>query len=230
MYLRWNFALLTGGLLATSCGSSSDNCPGLCPTDSIHPTMTIEVADGTASIASAEVGNGPCASLLIHSAGEVGVPTGYAAVQVTYNGSTISPAPLCVINVTSLAGDSTSVTTQPTIGAYDQPCCPYGSCCSKNGVISLHPRVTYDQPVQTFSFPARLDGGTEDGLVDVPHPIEDGVIDGAQGAVDGGPVDASDEIDGGLVDAGNEVDGRFIDASAGKTPDAGMLVDAAVDS
>ncbi|HEY5281452.1 MAG TPA: hypothetical protein VIM14_01565 [Polyangia bacterium] len=225
MYLRWSFALLSWALLATSCGGDSDNCPDICPMDSIHPTMTIEVADGTASIASAEVGNGPCASLLIHSAGEVGVPTGYAAVQVTYNGSTSSPPPLCVIKVTSLAGDSTSVTTQPTLGTYEQPCCPYGSCCSKTSVISLHPRVTYDQPVQTFSFPSRPDGGTVDVLVDVPAPIEDGVIDGAQGAID----DAS-EIDGGLVDAGNEVDGWFIDASGNKAPDAGVLVDAAIDS
>jgi hypothetical protein len=64
-----------------------------------------------------------------------------------------------------------------------------------------------------------------DVLVDVPAPIEDGVIDGAQGAID----DAS-EIDGGLVDAGNEVDGWFIDASGNKAPDAGVLVDAAIDS
>jgi hypothetical protein len=62
-------------------------------------------------------------------------------------------------------------------------------------------------------------------LVDVPPPIQDSVIDGEQGAVD----DAA-EIDGGLVDAGNEVDGWFIDASENKAPDAGALVDAAIDS
>ena len=222
MVPRWHFAPLTGFLFAAGC-SSSNYCPGLCPTEGIHPTMTIEVADGTASIASAKVVNGPCASLLIHSAGEVGVSTGYAAVQVTYNGSTSPPPPLCLVEVTSLAGDSTRVTTEPTVSKYEQPCCPTGSCCSETSAISIHPRATFKEAVMTVSFPALPDGGMVDE--DVAHPIEDGSIDG-EPEIDAAPdIDAGQDIDAQPVDAAESVDAAEVDS-----PLDGLLLDIAIDA
>jgi hypothetical protein len=112
------------------------------------------------------------------------------------------------------------------MGSYEQPCCPYGSCCPKTNAISHHNRVVFDGPAPTITFPTRSDGGEGD----LPQgTIDSAIVDVANGT-DGGLVDASDEIDRGLVDVSNEVDGRLIDASAGKTLDAGVLVDAAMDS
>jgi hypothetical protein len=212
MFPRWHLAPLLGGLLAAGCSSSSSSyCPGLCPTESIHPTMTIKVEDGTASIASAEVVSGPCARLLIHSAGEAGVSTGYAAVQVTYNGSTSPPTPLCLVEVTSIKGDTTVVTTQPpTISTDKQPCCPTGSCCSETSAISLHPHVTYDQPVVTVSFPAPPDGGSNDE-------------DAAQ-TLDNAATDGESEID-----AAREIDAESIDAAEVDTAEDSLLLDGLLD-
>jgi hypothetical protein len=171
--------------------------------------MTIEVEDGTASIASAEVVSGPCARLLIHSAGEAGVPTGYAAVQITYNGST-SIAPLCLVEVTSLKGDTIPVTTQPTITQYEQPCCPTGSCCSETSAISLHPHVIYNQPVVTVSFPAPPDGGPKDE--DAAQPIEADAMDGES-----------------EIDAARETDAESIDAAGVDTTEDSLLLDGLLD-
>jgi hypothetical protein len=124
--------------------------------------MTIEVAGGAASIASAEIANGPCARLLIHSAVEAGAPAGYAAAQITYNGPFDIP-PLCVIKLTSLDGATVVVATSVTATSSQSPCCPYGSCCQESSAISLHHRVVFDQPVQTISFPGTIDGGLDSG-------------------------------------------------------------------
>jgi hypothetical protein len=196
MHLRWPFAALTGALLALACSSGSTAyCPGLCPIESIFPTMTIEVAGGAASIASAEVTSGPCAHLLIHSAGEDGAPSGYAAAQITYNGPFDIP-PLCVIKLTSLDGATVVVATSVTATSSQSPCCPYGSCCQESSAISLHHHIVFDQPVQTISFPGMIDGGVDGGAdaaaQDVPQAAESGGVDSAE-AIDAGQFDAADE-------------------------------------
>ena len=196
MVLRWPFAALTGALMAIACSSGSTAyCPGLCPTESIFPTMTIDVAGGEASIASAEVASGPCARLLIHSAGEAGAPSGYAAAQITYNGPSDIP-PLCVIKLTSLDGTTVVVATSVTATSNQSPCCPYGSCCQESSAILLHHRVMFDQPVQTISFPGTIDGGLDGGADDaaqnVPQAAESGGVDSAE-AFDAGLLDAADE-------------------------------------
>jgi hypothetical protein len=165
--------------------------------------MTIEVAGGAASVAHAEVISGPCARLLFHSAGEAGAPTGYAAIQVTYNGPSDIP-PLCLIQLTSLDGETIVVTTSATATSYQQPCCPYGSCCATTSAMSLHRRVVFDQPVQTVSFPGTIDGGVDgggaDNVQDVPQGAESGSVDLAE-EIEVGPVDAADEsaLDGGTT-------------------------------
>jgi hypothetical protein len=178
--------------------------------------MTIEVEDGTASIASAEVVSGPCARLLIHSAGEAGVPTGYAAVQVTYNGST-SIAPLCLVEVTSLRGDTTTVTTNLTISHSEHPCCPAGSCCSETSAISLHTSVTFTETVHTVAFPAPPDGGPNEE--DAAQTIEDGALDNAS------EIDATPEIDAGLdIDAESADAAEPMDAAAVDAAEDGLLI------
>jgi len=196
MVFRWPFAALTGALLALACSSGTTTyCPGLCPAEDTFPTMTIEVAGGAASIASVEVANGPCAHLLIHSEGEAGAPSGYAAAQITYNGPSDIP-PLCVIKVTSLDGATVIVATSVTATSNESPCCPYGSCCQESSAISLHHHVVFDQPVQTISFPGTFDGGVDgsadDVAQDVPQAAESGGLDSGE-AIDAGPFDAADE-------------------------------------
>ena len=215
--------MLTGTLAAAGCSSSSSNdCPGLCPVDSIHPTMTIQVDQvdgGTATVASAKVVSGPCSHLLAHSEGEAGAATGYAAVQVTYNGPVDVP-PLCLIELTSLDGQTVMVTTSVTASTFQQACCPYGSCCSKSSAISLHHQVVFDQPTQTVSFPAppnqAVDGGAMDAASDaegnaidasgldsaedVPENVvedatEDSTIDGTTGEITESPPDAEQVLD-----------------------------------
>ena len=209
MCLHWRFALLTGVLFAAGC-SSSGYCPGLCPAESIYPTMTIEVAGGAASVASAKIISGPCAHLLVHSSGEAGVTTGYAAVQVTYNGPSDIP-PLCLVELTSLEGETVVVTTSVTASGYEQPCCPYGSCCPKSSAISLHHHVVFDQPTQTISFPGTPDGGRDDGTGDLAQDVPQ--------ATEVETIDLADEIDGGAVDAADE-----------DAVDAGMPIDVPIDT
>jgi hypothetical protein len=177
MYLRWPLTLLIGGLFfAAACGSNSGYCPGLCPVDSTFPTMTMEVAGGAATIASAEIVSGPCTRLLVHSAGEAGAPSSYAATQITYHGPSDMP-PLCLVKLTSLYGDTSVIPASVTTTRYEQPCCPYGSCCPKASAITLHHRVVFDQPVQTVSFPIppspQLDGGIENATLDAAGPASD---------------------------------------------------------
>ncbi len=222
MPFRWNFALLAGTLAAAGCSGSSNDCPGLCPIDSIHPTMTIQVDQvdaGSAAVASAQVVSGPCSHLLVGSEGEAGVITGYAAVQVTYNGSVDVP-PLCLVELTSPDGQTVVVTTSVTVSTFQQPCCPYGSCCSKSSAVSLHHQVVFDQPVQTISFPTpadqRLDGGAMDAALgaeestidasgldspgDIPEnavadATENATLDGATGEITESPADAEQVLD-----------------------------------
>ena len=186
MYLRWTFAVLIGvSFFTAGCGGNSGYCPVLCPVESTFPTMTIEVAGGAAIIASTEIISGPCARLLVHSAGEAGTQTGYAAAQITYNGPIDIP-PLCLIKLTSLFGDTTVVTASVTASSDEQPCCPYGSCCAKATAITLHHRVVFDLPVQTISFPIppgpSLDGGELDAAMDAESSAVDAGLDA--GALD----------------------------------------------
>ena len=159
--------MLTGTLTTVGCDGSDKYCPGLCPIDSIHPTMTIEVADDVSALTRAEIVSDPCSRLLLHSAGEAGMPTGYAAVQITYNGPVDIP-PLCLVELTSLDGQTVVVTTSVTVSQYEQPCCPGGGCCPKTSAVSLHKQVVFDQPVQTVGFPIPpgLDGGATDAALD----------------------------------------------------------------
>jgi hypothetical protein len=124
--------------------------------------MTIEVAGGATLLASAKIVGGPCSHLLVRSSGEAGVPTGYAAVQVTYNGATTSPLPLCLIEVTSLDGQVADVTAEAKATTLEQACCPAQTCCAKAQAVTVHHAVAFTQAVQTVSF-APLDAGALDG-------------------------------------------------------------------
>jgi hypothetical protein len=200
MHLRWRFASLAAVLFAAGCNSNG-YCPGLCPMEDVYPTMTIEVADGTASIANARVASGPCAHLLVQSAGEAGATTGYAAVQVTYSGPSDHP-PLCLIELTSQDGETVVVTASVSATSYQKPCCPYGSCCPKASAISLHDHVVFDQPVQTISFPGPPDGGMKGDAASATQAVDGETVD-STGEIDGGAIDAA-ETD--IVDAATPVD------------------------
>ena len=154
-------------LLLSSCGKNNDNCPGLCPDETIFPTVTISTADGSASIASARILSGPCTHLLIHSSGEVGMPTTYAAVQVTYNGPRDAPQPLCLVELTSQFGQIEVVTAQVTSRFYRQTCCLYGACCPTTSEVTEHYHVEFDEPTLTVSFPPPPDGGAAEDAADV---------------------------------------------------------------
>jgi hypothetical protein len=162
MGLRLRFVLLAGAVATVNCSNGSNDCPGLCPVETIHPTMTIQVDGGVAAVASAKVVSGPCSHLLVHSAGEAGASASYAAVEVTYNGAVDIP-PLCLVELTSLDGQTVVVTTSVTVSTSQLPCCPHGSCCSKSSVVSLHHQVVFDQPVQSISFPPAPDQGLDGG-------------------------------------------------------------------
>jgi hypothetical protein len=152
--------------------------------------MTIAVVGGTASIASAEIISGPCTYLLTHSAGEAGAQPSYAGAQVTYNGPSETP-PLCRIKLTSLDGETIIVTASVTATSYQQPCCPYGSCCAQSSAVTVHHHVVFDQPAQAITFPGppqQLDGGAADTVQDVPQ------------ATDSVSLDLVDELDDGGVE------------------------------
>ena len=156
-------------MVAAGCGRSESYCPGRCAVDSTHPMMTIEVAGGAALLASAKIVGGPCSHLLVHSSGEAGVPTGYAAVQVTYNGTTTSPLPLCLIEVTSLDGQVTDVTAEAMATYSEQACCPAQTCCAKAQAVTIHHAVAFKQDVQTVAF-APIDAGP----LDANAPLDNG--------------------------------------------------------
>jgi hypothetical protein len=216
MYLGGPFAVLTGVVFFTAaCGSNNGYCPGLCPVESTLPTMTIAVGGGDAIIASAEIVSGPCSRLLVHSAGEAGTPTGYASAEITYNGPSDIP-PLCLVKLTSLYGDTTVVTASLTATSYQQPCCPYGSCCARTSAVTLHHRVVFDQAVQTISFPMspeqKLDGGAEDAALDIAvatidADVQDRAADMPENAVEDANLEAATgEITGPLADAEQVLD------------------------
>jgi hypothetical protein len=167
---------LAAMLLLSACGGSDDNCPGLCPDETVQPTMTISTDDGSASIASAKILTGPCAYLLIRSAGEVGMPTGYAAAQVTYGGPRdVSTA--CQVELTSRFGQTVVIAAQVTSGAYQQTCCPYGTCCPKASTVTQHYHLEFAPQAQTVSFP-RPDGGVGDDAADAAVDAFDAALDG----------------------------------------------------
>ncbi len=151
--------------------------------------MTIEVDQGdggTAVVASAQVVSGPCSRLLVGSAGEAGAATAYTAVQVTYNGSVDVP-PLCLVELTSLDGQTVIVTTSVTVSTFQQPCCPYGSCCSKSSAVSLHHQVVFDQPVQTISLPPPPNQGLDGGAVDA-------ALGAGENTLDAGGLDSDEDV------------------------------------
>jgi len=206
MLARRKLIHATALLLLSACSKTSDNCPGLCPDENIPPTMTISTSDGSPSIASAKVVSGPCAHLLIHSSGEVGVPTTYAAVQVIYNGPS-DLTPLCVVELTSQYGDVEAITAEVTSRPYQQTCCPYATCCPAEGTVSNHHHVEFVHPTDTVTFAPPPDGGTPDGE-------DDAAVDALDVGPDAvAPLDSDDSIDGGSssVDL-TEIDSALIDA------------------
>jgi hypothetical protein len=125
--------------------------------------MTIEVAGGAALLASARIVGGPCSHLLVRSSGEAGVPTGYAAVQVTYNGPTTSPLPLCLIEVTSLDGQVTDVTAEARVTSVEQACCPAQTCCAKGQAVTVQHVVAFTKDKQIVTFEPVDAGALESG-------------------------------------------------------------------
>ena len=202
--------MMTSALVAAACSSSGGYCPGLCPAESTFPTMTIEVDGGTASIASARIVSGPCSYLLIHSEGEAGAQHSYAAAQITYTGPSDTP-PLCRIGLTSVYGNSAEVTASLSATSQEEPCCPYGSCCAKNGATPLHRIVAFDWPTQTISFPVPpgLDGGIADAILDI----------------EGTPVDAADDSAADVPE--NAVEDVPLDGASQSTIDADRVLDLA---
>jgi hypothetical protein len=202
--------------LASGCSKNEDNCPGLCPDENATPTMTIRAADGAASIASAKVVSGPCTAILLRSEGEVGVPTSYAEVQVSYHWPTDIP-PLCIVDVTSRYGQVESVSVQAKSKAYAQPCCPYGTCCPKTqDALTQRYHMDFDPKVETVSFPPPPDGGMNSDAKDAndapanddSQGIDSASIDGAAlevSALDASTYDA-DDLDSAAVDVADEMD------------------------
>lgn len=218
-------AIFTGALVSASCGGDSGYCPGLCSLDRTHPTMTIEVAGGAAVLASAEVVGGPCSRLLVRSSGEAGAPTGYAAVQVTYNGPTTNPLPMCIVRVTALDGQQLDVNAEAGAASSQQACCPAGTCCPKAQAVKIHQTVTFAQVVKTISF-AAIDGGAIDGGLD--GGTGDSSMLEADGS-DGALLDGRGEIDAEIADATgidrSEIDGSEIDASSNGIVDSALMLD-----
>jgi len=206
---------LAATVLAFGCSKSDDNCPGQCADETLLPSMTIVTIDGAASIANAKVQSGPCTRLLTHSEGEVGVPTGYAAVQVIYDPGSArldqsgGAAPLCTIELTSLWGDVEDIGVQVTSKPYQKPCCPYGTCCPKTqDALTLRYHLEFAQPTQTVSFLPGPDGGPSDA-VDAPQaPLDVESIDSPD--IDGTGVGVSD-IDMGDLDVRVGVDTASVD-------------------
>jgi hypothetical protein len=156
--------------------------------------MTIEVAGGAALLASAKILNGPCSHLLVQSSGEAGVPTGYAAVQVTYNGTTTAPLPLCTIEVRSLDGQVLDVTAEATVTTSEQACCPAQTCCAKSQAATVQRTITFKQDVQTVTF----------------EPLDAGVVEAGVQLDSGGGGDAGND-DAPLIGASDT--GEPIDAA-----------------
>jgi hypothetical protein len=192
MRLNVGWTVLLGMSMALACKASDGYCPGLCAIDNLFPTMTVETADGRASIATAKIVSGPCVQLLAHSAGDAGVIDGYASVQVTYNGPVDSVPPLCLVEITSIYGEKTVITGEIAISTYQQACCPHDRCCMQETALSVHHRVDFKQPLQTVSLQVPEDAGSVEGY------------DGSQSVdadqVDASPVDA-EPIDAGTIDA-----------------------------
>ena len=204
---RWLILLVASVTLA--CKSSSSYCPGLCTVENLFPTMTAETADGRASIATAKIVSGPCVQLLEHSAGDAGSIDGYEAVQVTYNGPIEGATPLCLLEITSIYGETTVVRGDVVVSEYQQSCCPYDRCCSQPDALSLHHRVEFSKPSQTVSLWVPLDGGMSEAY-DASQSVDADRLDA--GAVD------SELTDGGQVDAAS-IDSPAVDAQIDEAND-----------
>jgi len=202
---------LTATWLAFGCGKGDDNCPGLCPDETLMPTMTIRAADGAASIASAKVVGGPCTAMLLRSAGEVGVPTSYSEIQVTYDGPR-EISPLCIVEVTSRWGQVEAIAPQVKSRAYTQTCCPYGTCCPKTeDALTQRYHLEFDPKTQTISFPPPPDGGAGDDAADAGDaPANADLLDRDASDVDVGTIDSLSvdvqELDASAVDEADEMD------------------------
>lgn len=200
--------------MVSGCSKNEDNCPGLCPSETATPTMTIRAADGAASIASAKVVSGPCTALLLRSEGEVGVPTSYAEVQVSYHWPTNVP-PLCIVELTSRYGQVESVSVQAKSKAYAQACCPYGTCCPKTqDALTQRYRMEFEPKEQTVSFPPPPDGGTNNDASDANDaPASEDVLGIDSASIDGAALDVS-ELDTSPSDA-DDLDVASVDVSDG---------------
>jgi len=212
--------LFLAGTLAVSACGDEEHCPGQCPAPGV-PTLTIKTADGTASIASAKVLGGPCVHLLCDSAGEAGVPAGYATARITCSGASENPPP-CLVELTSLAGDRVQVTAQAKSPGTEVACCAYGSCCPRLDTIRLHGEVVFDPPLVTIAFAPGVDGGLPP---DAGEAVEAQPYDaGAEPALDGAQsVDGEESVDANLaVDVEESID-------ADHAVDAGAAVDMAID-
>jgi hypothetical protein len=200
MFPRRLILSLAASWLALGCSKNADdNCPGLCPDETLAPTMTISTADGAASIARAKVVSGPCTQVLRRSEGEVGEPTGYASVQVIYgSGSAQLPQssdvpPLCIVTLTSLWGDVESLSVGVKVVPFEKACCPYGTCCPKTeDALTRRYHVEFAQPTQTISFQPGPDAGASD------------TADAPLSPADTAPLDVSGE-------RGEELDAEGID-------------------
>jgi hypothetical protein len=226
MFLRRMILPLTATWIALGCGKSDDNCPGLCPNEAVLPTMTISTADGAASIASAHVLGGPCTAMVLRSAGEAGVPTSYAQVQVTYDGPRDLP-PLCIVEIKSRYGQIEAIAPQVKSQPYTTTCCPYGTCCPKtNDALTQRYHLEFDPPTQTVSFPPPPDGGAGDDAADAADVAAEAGTRDASLDLDRASVDA-DGVDTDRADTG-AVDGDSVDVAGLLAPDLdAMTVDAA---
>lgn len=160
--------------LVASCGSDIV-CPGhLDPTP--PPTMQIETVDGSRSIATAEVVEGPCS---VAEGASFDAALGVRGVTVSrklsgFGGDTSEP---CIINVVSVDGRSVTVTA--TVQLYVSSsslshCADNSNCCSKAEVTSgTSERWEFTQNVIEVSFTDGVDAGYDAGIVD------GGAIDGA---------------------------------------------------
>ncbi len=210
---RWIILPVATTMLFCACGGSDDNCPGLCPDESAVPTMTISTDDGSASIASAKILNGPCTYLLLRSSGEAGMPTHYAEVRLIYSGPRATSSE-CQVELTSRFGQTAVITAELAVRVSQQTCCPYGTCCPAADTVAQLHHAEFVPPTQSVSFPAPPDAGTGDGAVDAAldaaadvagdGPNQSEAIDANPSGVDLAQVDSpsleSGALDGAMAD------------------------------
>jgi hypothetical protein len=196
--------------------------------------MTISTDDGSASIASAKILSGACVQLLLRSSGQDGAPTHYAAVQVVYSGPRDTSA-VCQVELTSRFGQTAIIAAEVASRAYQQACCPYGTCCPAASTVTQHHHAEFVPPTQTVSFPPPPDAGTGDGATDAAVDAPDAAADAAKGGPEQpGEIDANPSgvdlagvdspslesrvLDGAMVDSPS-LESRALDGATPDSPD-----------